>query len=266
MSQKNLRRVYTVYGIALSALLVIAGICLIAACISIYQSGSTPFTYERISTHFALIAVPVLLALVGVIGGIVLSLVGTPELQKTKPMRHAAVTLATLSAKMDPDACDPTIRAGLRKEQRLRQTLGIVAAAICAVAAIPPLVWCLDTTHFTIDNLNGDIIAAAIILLPCTVIGLGACVAATLLRGASTQREIALVKAAIAAGAKAPAKPSTAKAGKAAVTDSPYFLWGARCVILAVGVAFIVLGVQNGGMADVLGKAVRICTECIGLG
>ena len=28
----------------------------------------------------------------------------------------------------------------------------------------------------------------------------------------------------------------------------------------------ILLGILNGGMADVLGKAIRICTECIGLG
>jgi hypothetical protein len=46
----------------------------------------------------------------------------------------------------------------------------------------------------------------------------------------------------------------------------PRVLWGVRAVILAVGILFVVLGVINGGMADVLGKAVRICTECIGLG
>ena len=34
----------------------------------------------------------------------------------------------------------------------------------------------------------------------------------------------------------------------------------------AVGVSFVVLGIMNGGMEQVLGKAVRICTECIGLG
>ena len=46
----------------------------------------------------------------------------------------------------------------------------------------------------------------------------------------------------------------------------PRVLWGVRAVILAVGILFVVLGILNGGMADVLGKAVRICTECIGLG
>ncbi|MBO5776665.1 MAG: thioredoxin [Clostridia bacterium] len=39
-----------------------------------------------------------------------------------------------------------------------------------------------------------------------------------------------------------------------------------RIIVAVVAVTFIALGAVNGGMADVLGKAVRICTECIGLG
>ncbi|MBO5945717.1 MAG: thioredoxin [Clostridia bacterium] len=31
-------------------------------------------------------------------------------------------------------------------------------------------------------------------------------------------------------------------------------------------IAYIVLGVLNGGMADVLAKAAKICRECVGLG
>ena len=33
-----------------------------------------------------------------------------------------------------------------------------------------------------------------------------------------------------------------------------------------VGIAFVVFGIYNGGMKDVLDKAVKICTQCIGLG
>ena len=39
-----------------------------------------------------------------------------------------------------------------------------------------------------------------------------------------------------------------------------------RLLLLAVAVVFIVLGVMNGGLRDVLVKAINICTECIGLG
>ncbi len=39
-----------------------------------------------------------------------------------------------------------------------------------------------------------------------------------------------------------------------------------RAVLYLAAVVFTVLGVLNGGMHDVLVKAIRICTECIGLG
>ena len=40
-------------------------------------------------------------------------------------------------------------------------------------------------------------------------------------------------------------------------------LWAA---LLAAALLLIVLGVLNGGARDVLAKAVKICSECIGLG
>ncbi len=40
-------------------------------------------------------------------------------------------------------------------------------------------------------------------------------------------------------------------------------LWAA---LFCAGVLLIVLGVLNGGALDVLAKAIRICSECIGLG
>ena len=40
-------------------------------------------------------------------------------------------------------------------------------------------------------------------------------------------------------------------------------LWVA---LLCVSITLIILGILNGGALDVLAKAVRICSECIGLG
>ena len=39
-----------------------------------------------------------------------------------------------------------------------------------------------------------------------------------------------------------------------------------QIILLALAVLFIVLGILNGSMMDVLIKAIHICTECIGLG
>ncbi len=40
-------------------------------------------------------------------------------------------------------------------------------------------------------------------------------------------------------------------------------LWAA---LFALGLALVVLGILNGGAQDVLAKAIRLCSECIGLG
>ena len=40
-------------------------------------------------------------------------------------------------------------------------------------------------------------------------------------------------------------------------------LWAA---LFGTGVLMTVLGVLNGGAQDVLAKAIKICSECIGLG
>ena len=49
-------------------------------------------------------------------------------------------------------------------------------------------------------------------------------------------------------------------------TDKAVLLKTVRFVILAVALAFIVVGIFNGSANDVLTKAIKICTECIGLG
>lgn len=40
----------------------------------------------------------------------------------------------------------------------------------------------------------------------------------------------------------------------------------ARSVLLALAAVFIIAGIFNGSMTAVVNKAIRICTECIGLG
>ena len=39
-----------------------------------------------------------------------------------------------------------------------------------------------------------------------------------------------------------------------------------RAILIAAAALLIALGVANGGMRDVFYKAIRICTECVGLG
>ena len=54
--------------------------------------------------------------------------------------------------------------------------------------------------------------------------------------------------------------------GKAVSQEGTRAVSVTRAAVLALAVAFIVLGVLNGGLEDVLTKANAICMECVGLG
>ncbi len=61
-------------------------------------------------------------------------------------------------------------------------------------------------------------------------------------------------------------KPIREKSGKCPRTPSPAQRRLLRIGFAALGLALILLGISNRGYADVLGKAIRICQECIGIG
>ena len=56
------------------------------------------------------------------------------------------------------------------------------------------------------------------------------------------------------------------KKGEARALPSRAVPWYAYALIYLLAALLIALGVGNGGLRDVLVKAINICTECIGLG
>lgn len=266
MSSKIKGRIHLIYGICLALLIVAVGVCFALSCLSIYESGDSPFTRESVAAHFRRIAIPVWLCVAGVLGGVILSLVLPLEGSRVKARRDPEATLEKLAARLALSACDEAVAASIRKERKWRRTVTVIPSILAGVSLLPALMWCVSPAHFSIENLSADIKTAAAFVLPCAVLALGMGGAAVLLRGASVARETALVKAALISVKGSAAVEKKEKSDKINWVSDSRFIWGVRGAILAVGVVCIVLGVLNGGMADVLGKAIRICTECIGLG
>ena len=100
-------------------------------------------------------------------------------------------------------------------------------------------------------NLLQSIVTASGITKDTTVVEIG-CGAGTLTR-------------AIAENAKKGVVMKTKSPQKTARSNERITLFS-RVAIGVVAVVLIVWGIANGGMADVLGKAINICTQCIGLG
>ena len=270
MSTKTKGRIHLVYGICLLVLILAVGVCFALSCISIYQSGNSPFTRESIAARFDAIAIPVYICVAGVVGGMILSLALPVDAGKVKSRRHPEDVLDKLSARLDLTACDETTSAAISVERKWRKRVTVILRVLAGVTLLPALVWCVNPAHFSVEDLNTDIKTAALFVIPCAAVSLGLLVGEVLLRHASVARETAAVKTAVktaVTAATASGKGAeTVKPDKKKWTADPRFLWGIRGAVLAVGILFVVLGMRNGGMADVLGKAIRICTECIGLG
>ena len=171
----------------------------------------------------------------------------------------------------------------MAKERALQKKLQLGGWIGFAVCMIPILLYITNGAHFALTDAEGldhSIVSMITFVVPWTVIGLACLVVTTVLQGKSMQREsdaasarmkeAAAAKAAGAANAAETAKaPAAAKAGAPLYNTSPETARRRiliRRVLLVAAVIFIVLGVQNGSMKDVLVKAIRICTECVGLG
>lgn len=63
MTKETLIRIRRIYSILLSVVIIVAGLCLIAGCITIYSSGEQPFSREIVAETFSGIAVWIYLSL-----------------------------------------------------------------------------------------------------------------------------------------------------------------------------------------------------------
>ena len=266
MTKETKERIHRIYGICLAVLIVVVGVCFALSCISIYQSGQSPFTRESIATHFARMAIPVYLCITGVEGGVVLSVAWPIETGKIKPRREAYVTLCKLREKLDFSAVDTAVTKAVDRESGKRRKWLIQAVVVTAVSLAISMAWCMMPNHFSVENLNEDVKAAVLMLAPYVLASVAIWMDTVYMWDISIARETKLVKNALAmckhgAHGKEPAREDQRK-----LMENPRFIWAVRGVIMYVGIMLVILGIFNGGMADVLGKAVRICTECIGLG
>ncbi len=264
MSPKVAHRIRLIYGIVMSCLILLAGGALIIACLTIFNSPEGTFSRETISRAFGRIAVLVWLAVAGVVCGMVLSFALPWEAKRSKPERDEKTALDKMTAGFDFSALSPEDTAALERERVLRRRLAWITAGISTVLAIPVIVWILLPNSFGVGDKNREVLHAAAILAATAADVMITCFITGLLTAMSIRRERSIRKRAIIA--RTAVKRAEPVARKKSPLENPTVLWSVRGGIIAVAILFIVLGVFNGGMHDVLGKAIRICTECIGLG
>lgn len=248
------KRIRLIYGIVLSISLIVAGLCLIGACISIYQSGDRPFSRESVGLSFSQIAVPVYVALALTLGGFILSFALPAEKAKKKAEKDYPAILRRLWEKRDISFCGPTLLKDIYAQQKSRKLHTYISAALLLVGSLAFLIYAVNPNNFPSEDITGSMARASLRMLASLAIPFGYAVFTAYFTRSSIKKEIELVKG---------IAPSGEVAVVADTKESKNIL---RWVLLCVAIGIMVFGYFAGGTTDVLTKAVNICTECVGLG
>jgi hypothetical protein len=217
------------------------------------------------------------------VGGVVLSLALPGEQTRRKGLISPEVTLARLTGKLDLSKCPYELEKNIRRQLTLRQIFVLVNVVLYVAGATRALIYALNKNNFPAADgqFNAEVLQGTLTIALYLAPPFLYSIVTSFLNREFRKREIALIKEAIALCAtrpdlcRTPDESTNANGSRACPIEKAKSVFAkhqktiltvVRCAVLAVGILFVLLGIFNGGMNDVVQKAIKICTECIGLG
>ena len=258
MTTKSIQLIRRIYGIFLSVSILCAALCLMGACLGIYDSGNGEFSREAVAAAFSPIAPWVYLCLGLVLLGFPLNWLLPRDAEKRKTRKQNAVILQRLHSKTDLSACPEDLRKAVAARQKCRRLHRLVTLCLLALTAVIFTVYVLTGDRFLLPDITASMKQAMLVLLPCLTVTFGYGIFAHYRAQKSMETEIELMKQA--------SKEAPARLEPKAEVETKMNLHTLRAAILLLAVGVLLFGYFTGGTADVLTKAINICTECVGLG
>lgn len=207
--------------------------------------------------------------------------------------KHGQQTAARFSAEAVPEEVRLRLllmRAektdAMRAEERRRRMARGACAGICAVCSVMAARYLANPAHFASRELESVIGRMLWHIAPWIFVGFACAILCECVRGRSFRREIDLAARSVKrasvenartdsgvprerktySGEEASIENARTGSGEPCERKARPAKTAARVVAFALAVGLLALGAANGGMRDVLVKAINICTECIGLG
>lgn len=249
-----------IIAIATSVLAVLLAVTFIVCCAHLYfTGGDQPYSRERVGQYLSWAIIPSALAIISVIGGILYNTVnGETDVENT-PRTNSEILDGYEKRYNIPDFDAETV-AAIKRDKKKIINLNVEFGSASALLFLAALIYLCFVADFTVETLNADVISALAVALPLSAIGILIQVPRIYLIENISGHQITLIRESI----KAHGAPAVkVEENTAQSVDYSVFV---RYAILGISLVLVVLGIFNGGVADVLGKAVKICTECIGLG
>ena len=277
MTKNTVKKIHLIYGIVLSLLLTAVAVLFVVMCVDIYKSAPvSPFTRQSISEHFMPISALVFSCIGFIIGGALLNIICPLEPKKERGAVKDSAVLHKLLGKVK--TLDSESMVYVERHHTTRLVFTLISFVLLVGASVASLVSALSIEPVLAD-MNSQIIAYTLLALRFYILPFAFVIAVIYLCKRSVKKDLELVKKEFA---NRSANAVDVNEGTFIKITQELNTWAAeaakpkkwhtlaslivKCVVAVVAVTFIIIGINNGGMADVLGKAMKICTECIGMG
>ena len=246
-----------IIAILTAVCVILTGVAFIVCTAHLYFTvGDEPYSRESVGAYLKWLALPSALTIILSVWGVIYNVLRGERVEENAK-RTSEELLESFESRYNISDFD---RDTIKAVKALRKKQSIIDFIVCQVSAWI-LVFIVDylffIAEFSVDNLNADVMAAFAVILPLSAIALAIHIPRIYLAEKSAENQLKLLKESI----KANGAPKVIKAKKK--QSNPLV---ARVAILGVAVVLVLLGIFNEGVVDVLQKAVKICTECIGLG
>ncbi len=256
MSKERILKLKKYFNIALSIMIVASGFCLILGCLDIYFGKASGFSRETVVSVFSTISIPIYICLLMIAISLLWEIFFPDEKIRIKNSMPAQEILKNLSQKKDFSSADNAFYQKITDIQKKRQFPVITRNTSYIICSILFFAFSLNPENYSKIDINSSIITMMFVLIPCLLFTFASTLYCHTVCEKSYKEEANLIKT-----LKSVPKQLTNTTDKADKTVTI-----TRSLILIAGIILIVFGVISGGTADVLTKAVNICTECIGLG
>ncbi len=243
-----------ILGILLSISIFISGICMIMQCLAIYNSGDKPYSRQAVALAFGEISLPVFICLALVIITFIYNFVVDGIYARGTVIKNNSYTIKAIARNKDVyNIDDPT----LKKERRTRMIYSTIQVVLIIIGFTFFFFYALNPSNFHQSEINASMIKAMAVFGSCILIPFVYSIISAFVINKSREREIKKIRE---LAKDAPAKSTTDN-----ISNKNVYIF-IKIAALLVAAGIIVYGLCSGGTADVLTKAINICTECIGLG
>ena len=248
-----------IISVATAAFVILLGIAYITCtAVLYYTGGDTPYSRESVNSYLAWLLIPSVITVALAVTGVIYNST-SKENDNKMPGRTSRELYDSYISRYELDSFSPSALSRVSAFDKQQKIFDLCASFVSSTLFVLILDYLIFIAEFSVESLSSDVMTAFAVVLPLAAIGVAVHIPRVYAEEVCYGQMLAALKESVKEGC-APRKAT------AAVKESNKPTNIARYTILAVAILLIVLGVFNDGVTDVLQKAVKICTECIGLG